>query len=266
MATGKPGVGLAEVRSETVTIDPAGESLGKVLGRVDHTLFERVAPGRVSTLIVEQILRLIQAQHLEPGDRLPSERELCTLLGASRTSVREAVRVLESRGLLEVRVGAKGGAHVASPKMDKASQGVSDMLATAAISAPAVTEARMIVELGAIPLVIQRATKEDIARLRELCARQRKEHADATYTAASSAEFHLMLLDCARNPALSLLGYALREPLQSSLEETQRPGTSRVKGAREHEQLVDAIEAKDAELARYIMDRHLRRTMRRSTR
>lgn len=249
-----------------MTIDPAGEPLAKPLGRADSALFERVAPGRVSTLIVEQILRLIQSQHLEPGDRLPSERELCTLLGASRTSVREAVRVLESRGLLEVRVGAKGGAHVASPAVDKASQGVSDMLATAAISPSAVTEARLIIELGAIPYIIERATADDIARLREQCSRMRRQTADSTYTPASSADFHLMLLDCARNPALSMLGYALRGPLQSSLEETQGPGTSRAKGIREHEGIVDAIEERDVELARYIMDRHLRRTMRRSTR
>jgi GntR family transcriptional regulator, transcriptional repressor for pyruvate dehydrogenase complex len=256
----------ADVRSDSVSIDQAGASIGKPIGQVDRTLFERVAPGRVSTLIVEQILRLIQTQHLEPGDRLPSERELCTLLGASRTSVREAVRVLESRGLLEVRVGAKGGAHVASPAVHKASQGFSDMLATSAISAKAVTESRMIIELGAIPLICERATADDIAKLRELCVRYRKQHAEGTYSAASSAEFHLALLDCARNPALSMVGYALREPLQSSLDQTQGPGTSRAKGTREHEQIVDAIEARDPELARSIMAKHLGRTLRRSSR
>ena len=248
-----------------MTIDQSSEPLGKAIGQVDSTMFERVAPGRVSTLIVDQILRLIQTQDLEPGDRLPSERELCKLFGASRTSVREAVRVLESRGLLEVRVGAKGGAQVASPAVEKASQGVSDMLATAAISAKAVTEARMIIELGAIPLAVERATEEDIERLRAMCMRFRQEYEDATYTSASSAEFHLALLNCAKNPALSLLGYALREPMESSLDETQGPGVSRARGALEHEQIVDAIEERDGELARAIMTKHLTRTMRRST-
>jgi DNA-binding FadR family transcriptional regulator len=65
-----------------------------------------VAGTRASTLIIEQVLRLTEAQHLGPGDLLPSERELCTLLGASRSTVREAARVLESRGPVEVRVGA----------------------------------------------------------------------------------------------------------------------------------------------------------------
>jgi DNA-binding FadR family transcriptional regulator len=227
-------------------------------------MFERVAPSRISTLIVDQILRLIQARHLEPGDRLPSERELCTLLGASRSTVREAVRVLESRGLVEVRVGAKGGAHVASPKADKASQGVSDMLATAAISARSVTEARMVIELGAIPFICQRATASDIADLREICARAKALEAAGQRTPATSVEFHLRLLACTHNPALEMIGYALREPLASSLDETQPAGTHRSRG--EHEQLVGAIEARDVGLATEIMSRHLRRTLKRAAR
>ncbi|MGH2217872.1 FadR/GntR family transcriptional regulator, partial [Enterococcus faecalis] len=67
-------------------------------------LLSRVSVGGISEVIVDQIRVLIRQGQLTAGDRLPSERELCERFGDSRVTVREALRVLEANGLVEIRV------------------------------------------------------------------------------------------------------------------------------------------------------------------
>src|SRR3954453_3792311 len=82
-------------------------------------LFNPVNDRRISELIVDQVRQLIRQQQLNPGDRLPAERDLCERFGVSRVTVREALRVLEANGLVEIRVGARGGAFVTTPSSER---------------------------------------------------------------------------------------------------------------------------------------------------
>src|ERR671915_91388 len=134
-------------------------------------LFNPVNDRRISELIVDQVRLLIRQQQLNPGDRLPAERELCDRFGVSRVTVREALRVLEANGLVEIRVGARGGAFVTAPSSRMVGEGIADLISMSSLSAMEVTEARIVFELGLVPLVCQRATDEDIAALYEICDR-----------------------------------------------------------------------------------------------
>ena len=100
--------------------------------------------GRISEIIVEQIRLLMRQGQLKPGDRLPPERDLCERFGVSRVTVREALRTLESSGLVEIRVGARGGAFVTVPSSNRVGEGLADLLTLSVISAADVTEIRMI--------------------------------------------------------------------------------------------------------------------------
>src|SRR3954453_4795296 len=91
-------------------------------------LFKAVSSSRVSQLIVDQIRLLLKEERLQPGDRLPSERELCVQFGVSRVTVREALRSLEASGLVEIRVGARGGAFVTAPSSRRVGEGLADLL------------------------------------------------------------------------------------------------------------------------------------------
>ncbi|HZU16950.1 MAG TPA: GntR family transcriptional regulator, partial [Candidatus Dormibacteraeota bacterium] len=71
--------------------------------------FTRVRPARVSNEVVAQIREAIFSGRYQPGDRLPTERELSRQFGVSRVTVRDALRALEAAGLIEVRVGGQGG-------------------------------------------------------------------------------------------------------------------------------------------------------------
>src|SRR5688572_14610888 len=100
------------------------------MGRVaeDIGVFQRVSTGRISEEIVEQVKLAIREGRLEPGDRLPSERELTTQFGVSRMSVRDALRILEAGDLIEIRVGARGGAFVKAPGSHVVGEGIANMM------------------------------------------------------------------------------------------------------------------------------------------
>src|SRR6201996_6414080 len=145
-------------------------------------LFSRVSVGRISEIIVDQIRLLMRQGQLKPGDRLPPERDLCERFGVSRVTVREALRMLESSGLVEIRVGARGGAFVTAPSSDRVGEGLADLLTLSVISAADVTEVRLILEIGIVPLVCERATEEDLAALDEICAQSAAAVAAGTYS------------------------------------------------------------------------------------
>src|SRR5438552_8839163 len=131
-------------------------------------LFSPVTVARASCSIADQIRTAIVTGQLKEGSRLPPERELAEQFGVSRVAVRDALRALEAMGLIEVRVGARGGAFVTVPSGSVVGQTMSDMMMMQAISPEDVVEARLIVELGTVTLASARATEDDLARLRDL--------------------------------------------------------------------------------------------------
>src|SRR5947207_259362 len=83
--------------------------------RAEGDLFSRVTVARASSSIADQIRAAIVGGQLKEGARLPPERELAEQFGVSRVTVRDALRALEAMGLIEVRVGARGGAFITVP-------------------------------------------------------------------------------------------------------------------------------------------------------
>src|ERR1700743_1352915 len=125
----------------------------------ESELFNRVSLGRISEVIVEQIRLLMRQGQLKPGDRLAPGRDLCERFGVSRVTVREALRMLESSGLVEIRVGARGGAFVTAPSSNRVGEGLTDLLSLSVITTTDITEIRMVLETGIVPLVCERATE-----------------------------------------------------------------------------------------------------------
>lgn len=224
-------------------------------------LFSAVSVGRVSQVIVEQIRQLIRQGRLRPGDRLPSERDLCERFGVSRVTVREALRMLEAGGLIDVRVGARGGAFVTLPTQQRLGEGLADLLQLSALTAAEVTEARMVFELGIVPLVVERATEEDLQALEQLCDQQREALDRGDYTMEMSADFHVRVAACTHNTAVEMLVQSFHGPLLMSLKEAQIAAPLMGhRGTEEHRDFVRALRNRDIAEAEQIMRTHVERT------
>ncbi|MFI5614497.1 FadR/GntR family transcriptional regulator [Amycolatopsis sp. NPDC051903] len=246
---------------------PAGRGGAGAAPRADSALFDVVSSNRMSEVIVEQIRSLIRADKLRPGDRLPSERDLCEQMGVSRVTVREALRVLEAAGLVAIRVGARGGAFVTTPSSTKLGANLADLVNLSPMTGPEVIEARQVVELGIIEMVIERATEEDVDELREMTREHQAALKRGEYNMEMSAAFHVRVARCAHNAAIEMLVHSFHGPLLMSLREAQVAAPLMGhRGTSEHREFVEAIGARDAEKARDIMTKHLRRTAQRIAR
>ncbi len=224
-------------------------------------LFRPVVSGRISEMIADQIRGLVRSGDLRPGDRLPAERDLCQQFGVSRVTVRDALRLLEGAGLITIRVGARGGATVKAPTGSNIGEGLLDMVSLAALGAEEVTEARLVLEIGIVPLVCERATETDLAELRAICDRADEALAENRYDVSYSADFHTRFARAAHNRALDMLVESFHGPLRQSLGQAQAVApTMGRRGTREHRALIEAVAAKDVVGARTIMTEHLERT------
>jgi GntR family transcriptional repressor for pyruvate dehydrogenase complex len=220
-------------------------------------VFAPVSNVRMSATIVEQVRGRIRSGDLAVGDRLPSERALCEQFGVSRRTVREAFRMLEATGHITIKLGKEGGAFVTAPSAELVGEGITDLIASSGLTSAEVTEVRSLMEIAYLPLAVERATDEDIDRLRLMCDRHEAARLDATYGVEMSLEFHLALAACTHNAASVLLLDSLRESILRSLSDAHHSGTS---GVAEHRSVVDALAARDVDSATATMRAHLDRT------
>lgn len=223
--------------------------------------FSRVHMGRTSYAIVDQIKQFIDDGSLVAGDRLPNERDMCQQFGVSRVTVREALRILEANGLIEVRVGAQGGSFLTSPSAELVGDNLAHLLSLSPITGAAATEARLVFELAVIPLVMEHATAADIDALRALVDESRQFEEVGKYSTEMSAAFHVRLAACTHNSAIEALMRSFYGPILTSLTEAKAAApTMGLRGIEEHGKIVDAIRDRDIERARSIMNTHLTRT------
>ena len=222
-------------------------------------LFAPVTVARASSSIADQIRTAIVSGQLNEGERLPPERDLAEQFGVSRVTVRDALRALEAMGLLEVRVGARGGAFVTVPTGSVVGQTMSDMMLMQALTPADIVEALLVVELGTVTLACARATEEDIALLRELSERADRDIKAKTYTRELSWDFHALIAQAAHNAALDGLTHSFRSTLSMHPIRRRETGGGHAATVEEHARILDAVARRDAVTARREMARHLLR-------
>jgi GntR family transcriptional regulator, transcriptional repressor for pyruvate dehydrogenase complex len=157
---------------------------------------ERVEHSPVYGLVVEQLRRAIHMGTYIPGDKLPPERDLAKQLVVSRTTVREAIRVLEGEGYVESRRGAAGGVIVLD--RGQTEQRAARLIREKLPELMEVVDFRLAVEGGAARLAAQRRTDEDLVRLTEAFESMEPGQKMRRFRAADSS-FHLAIADAAKN-------------------------------------------------------------------
>ena len=220
-----------------------------------------VAPGDrilVPRNVSDHLQALILQGGLKPGDRLPSQRDLALQLGVSRPSLREAISVLETMGLVSVRVGS--GVYVAPPSARAPLWRFADRC-----SPRDVYEARLGLEGYAARLAAQRVSATDARHLDAATTAMRDALAadDIAAMATADAAFHDLVFTLAANPVLA----GMYRPVRDMAVETQRlPMTLRIRlgdTLREHEEVCGRITARDPQGAEAAMIRHIRTAARR---
>jgi len=235
--------------------------LSERIEKVSRTagMFAPIAVARASASIADQIRQAIVSGRLVEGQRLSPERELAEQFGVSRVTVRDALRTLEAMGLIEVRVGARGGAFVTAPTGSVVAQTMSDMMRMSVISPEDIAEARLVVELGTVTLACARATEDDLERLRELGRQADEALAAGTYSREISWEFHALLAHSAHNPAVDGLTRSFRSTLSMHPVRAREGAKAHALTVQEHGRILEALERRDGDAARREMAAHLLR-------
>jgi GntR family transcriptional repressor for pyruvate dehydrogenase complex len=218
-------------------------------------LFEQVTrEPRLSDKVAEMMLETILSNRLNVGDRLPSERELGQQFGVSRTVVREAVRELVAKGVIEVRSGS--GLRVAAVDASAVSESMSLFLRGGAIDFEKVHEVRTLLEVHIAGLAAERADPEDVAALRAVDDRMQAERADVEAAARDDLEFHRKIARATHNDLylvlLDSIGGSLFDIRRDNLGSGSAPMT-----LEQHARVLDRIAAKDPDGAREAMAAHL---------
>lgn len=131
-------------------------------------MFRKTKQNRIYQDLVEQIEKAILDGKLRAGDKLPSQRELGEIFQTSRGSLREALRVLEQKGLIDIKPGVKGGAIVRAINTEQISESLAFLIRHQKVSLDEISEFREGVEGNVAALAAARATKKDICQLKEL--------------------------------------------------------------------------------------------------
>ena len=220
-----------------------------------------VEPTRLYRQIADQIAALIDRGEFSPGARLPAERELASVLGVSRTSVREAIICLELSGRVEVRVGT--GIFVCAPSARSAAPALSDADAPGPFDLLA---ARQVVEGETAALAARTIGRRDLAVLRDTMERMRQSGAERGPRDEADREFHVTIAQATGNSALRAvvdrLWDARSHPLWARIEAHFHTPALRARALKDHAAIVAALEARDPDGARSAMHRHLARVIR----
>ena len=215
--------------------------------------FRRVRTRRTFEEVISQVRELLFRGSLKPGDRLPPERELSTLLGVGRPALREALRALEVSGLIVLRKGKTGGAFIAESTPGVVVGGMSDMLRLGSVSVEELFEAREWFLSALVRPACRRITLPAIRALEENVAGAERLHAEGRFQEriALNFEFYGMLAKATRNPVAMMVVQGLTQTLRSLIDKVGSDLSPNFFGNRRD--LLKALAARDEDAAARIM-------------
>lgn len=214
---------------------------------------------RIYEEIIEQIRILVTEGHLQPGDRLPSERELAVQLDVSRASVREALSALEMMGLLEIRSGE--GTFIKKINLDSVVTPLTWVLSMEKDTVLELLEVRKMIEGQAVALAATRAKSENLRELEEALKLMYEDLQTGQLGEDADHRFHYAIAKASQNKILLRLMNAISDTMHQTLK-ASRIRLYEGQGAperlyQEHSLVLDAILQQNPEQARRIMLNHL---------
>ena len=216
--------------------------------------------GRAATLssvIVADVRAAVAARRMAPGDFLGTEKDIAAKAGVSRIVARDALRTLEALGIVEIKMGAGGGARIARGNPRLFAEALAVQLDLAGTSAREILDAQRGVESVAAELAAENATVRDLARLRRLLDESETVIANAEEFTRISFAFHLALAEASHNRVLVVQLVSLQHVAWPTRNRTLTLPVAR-HVLEVHRELRDLVEARDGTAARRLMDDHVR--------
>ena len=218
--------------------------------------WQTVRTESASARIVDQVWTALFRGELKPGDYLGSEVQLAQKLGLSRVPVRDAFRTLQALGIIDVKVGARGGARIASGDPNRFTSALAVQLKLIGISIEEMFDAQIAIEVMAAELAAKRATTADLATLRSINEELQTYKTSSVQFTEKAMRFHEALIEAAHNRALAAQFKALRSVLEPIY--AQRISATIVKRVVSwNKQIIDSIATADTARAGALMRRRL---------
>jgi GntR family transcriptional repressor for pyruvate dehydrogenase complex len=218
-------------------------------------MFKPIKKTRIYEKIVDEIKDLINQGSLKWGDQLPTERELSETFNVSRTSVREAFRILESQGILEIRQG--DGTYVADNAIDNLVQPLASFILKEKDYQLELFEMRRLLEPQLAFLAAGRATPENMSKMEKILRRQEEQIANGEIGLDSDSDFHHELAEAANNRILLHVINTTMDFLTESRESYLLGEERAKKSLAHHKKILNAIKKGDGELAAKAMREHI---------
>ena len=222
--------------------------------------FKTLERKRLSDEIAEQIKQHVINKSLIPGEKLASERELALQFGVSRPVIRESLKILEYVGFLEVIPGATGGSVVRKANSQLVSGSLEVMFQLGTLEIKELLEARLILEKETAHFAAIRATSEDLIRIEHSISEMKKSINDPDVKKKfieANDSFHTAVAKAAKNQILLLNVSSLRQAV-FNLIEGHNPGYESINSALSyHQEIFEAIKARDGKAARRAMEEHM---------
>ncbi len=211
--------------------------------------------------VASHIKELIRDEKLKPGEKLPNELELCSLFSVSRPTIREAVKILISQGIIEIRRG-KGTYVTEVPGIAQDPLGL-DFITTPNLRLD-IIEARLLIEPGAARLAAQKADSNDIAKI----AASVKAMEEVVYRHKveinAELDFHRSIAEATRNPVIMRIIPIIMESIEKTYQDAPRTSEDHRHAFEEHKLIYKAIADHDADGSFAAMQSHLEASYKRT--
>jgi GntR family transcriptional repressor for pyruvate dehydrogenase complex len=220
---------------------------------------------KISDQIIDQIRDAILSGQLKPGDRLASEKELADQFSVAKATMREAMRVLEVLGLIEMRKGVSGGIFIAEVGMRTTIHSIINFLHFQSVSIREITMLRYLIEPTVARIAASKITDEDIENLKKIVE---ENHSEADNVVSKEIGFHRYLARLTENTLLILIVDFVDNLLESIKSKAKLSPNFYQDVQKSHQKILDCIIKKDGPGAALAMtqdllavDRHLCRVM-----
>ena len=170
-----------------------------------ESMFEPFKKKRFSDQIAELIQKRILKDRLAIGTCLPTEKALAEEFQVSRSVIREALRILELSGLINIKKGPTGGIFVSDVYHRPITRSLDNLIAAGDVTVDHLYDARLLIEPHIAMQAAQLASREAIQKLDELIEDSSQHFDDAAYLKSNNLKFHLLLANASGNPVLSIM-------------------------------------------------------------